>query len=371
MLMCLLAFQSLVKYCKRDDPQVRKWAAEYEEASGTRIFEFVQDWRSQPSPPQQHLYPSHSQSQQKQPQTHALSNSFNAPHQLPHRRLSDVRNSNSQNFGLMNNSSSTRHQLAAETPSYSNPTNSVMKRSPSHSPPTSYSLGRPSNSNNSNSGSSRDARIQSSLNNVAGPSADRDTVGNESSLAQSQGQNNVGKFNNRDSNPGPSHLRWPPAGGGTGDGGIQSSYSSVASGGGSATSNDVSVASLGRLLGASTAAANSSTFNGTSGTSNQRNTALLNESYQSLPSLKASGLLDSWPGNSSARNAGESQKQNASATAQQPQSLSSQRASLSNLNLMLPGQSHHSTLQSDPADLRPPTLATMPVGLQWLANESR
>lgn len=367
----LTVFQSLVKYCKRDDPQVRKWAAEYEEAAGTKIFEFIQDWRSQPSPPQQHLHPSHSQ--QKQPQAHAHTNSFNAPHQLPHRRLSDVRNSSNPNFSLnMSNPASTRHQLTAESSSYSNTTNNVMKRSPSHSPPTSYSLGRPQNSNmNVNSGSnSRDVRVQSSLNNTAVPSVEREGITNEPSLTQSQGHSVVGKFSNRDSNQSHSHLRWPSAAGGSGDLGMQTSYSGATGGGGAAGPSDVNGVPPGRMVGGSNdAGVGSSTLNGNSGASSHRTVGLLGEGYQSLPSLKASGLLDSWPGNTSSKNSGESQKQNGSAATQ---SLSSsQRTNLSNLNLMIPAQSLHPSLPSDPADLRPTTLATMPVGLQWLANESR
>ncbi|KAF8909396.1 fungal-specific transcription factor domain-containing protein [Gymnopilus junonius] len=349
------ALWSLVKYCKRDDPQVRKWAAEYEEAYGTKIFEFVQDWRSQPSPPQQHMYPSHTQSQQKQTQAPGHPSGFNALHQFSHRRLSDVRNPSNQNYGLMSNSSSTRHQLAAESSSYSNPTSNVMKRSPSHSPPTSYSLGRPPNSNN---------------NTIISGASGRDV---RSSLTQNQGQSVIGKFSNRDSNSSHSHLRWPSAGGGTGDGGTQTSYSGALGGGVTVGSSDMNGSPLGRVLGVSnnTGIGSSTTLNGNAGNLNQRNTGLLAEGYQSLPSLKASGLLDSWPANSSSRTTGDAQKQNGNPP-QQPQSLpSSQRTNLSNLNLMMQPQTHLPSLSSETADLRPTTLSSMPVGLQWLANESR
>ncbi|KAF9557342.1 hypothetical protein CPC08DRAFT_693369, partial [Agrocybe pediades] len=58
------ALWSLIKYCKRDDALVRDWASEYEEAAGTNVFDLVQDWRSQPSPPLRHVqHPPHFYSQ--------------------------------------------------------------------------------------------------------------------------------------------------------------------------------------------------------------------------------------------------------------------------------------------------------------------
>ncbi|KAF8202552.1 fungal-specific transcription factor domain-containing protein [Pholiota molesta] len=165
------ALWSLIKYCKRDDPQIRKWASEYEDAYGTRVFEMVQDWRSQPSPPQLHQYPSHSHShsqplQSQQSQTHHLpqqpSHNSHHPssyhtqhkHQLPHRRLSDVRTSGPFTLSHSGTSNSPRHPASdaygVGGGGAMNSTSAVMKRSPSHSPPISYSLGRPLNAAPSN-----------------------------------------------------------------------------------------------------------------------------------------------------------------------------------------------------------------------------
>jgi hypothetical protein len=40
--------QSLVKYCKRDDPQIRNWSAEYQEVWGFSVQDLIsKDWRHQ------------------------------------------------------------------------------------------------------------------------------------------------------------------------------------------------------------------------------------------------------------------------------------------------------------------------------------
>ncbi|KDR80509.1 hypothetical protein GALMADRAFT_1087442 [Galerina marginata CBS 339.88] len=388
---------------------MRKWATEYEEAVGTKVFEFVQDWRSQPSPPQQHQYPSlsHSQSQhsQQQSQSHTHANTYNTQqHQLSHRRLSDVRNSGPP-FGLnMSNSNPPRppvHQHAADMSSYgSNTSNHVMKRSPSHSPPVTYPLGRsPNTSVNNNNGSNhnrslslnqhtsgvlsdpsasnnggRDARGQSSVNPALGPSMGHGNC-DEPSLTQNQKQVVVGKY--RDMNLTSSHSRWPHIGGEsigatTGDGGIQSSYSGpVGSTSGPGVSGGVNGGSMGQISGSNNTAG--AVLNGTGaggGTSGQRNFGLLGEGSQSLPSLKDSGLLESW--GSSTRNGGEGQKQTANGPSQQPQSLASSHRTTppnSGVNLTMSAHLHHPSL--DAPDLRPSTTLAMPVGLQWLANESR
>jgi len=70
---------------------------------------------------------------------------------------------------------------------------------------------------------------------------------------------------------------------------------------------------------------------------------------QSLPSLKASGLLDSW---------------NSSRMEQKPQGHGANGTQAS------PQRSPPMPPIYQDADMRPATLG-MPVGLQWLANESR
>ncbi|KAG6866572.1 hypothetical protein C0991_002057 [Blastosporella zonata] len=57
------SLQALIKYCQRDDAQIRNWCAVYEDAWGTRMRELVMDrLPGYPSPPMQHNYtPSHLQ----------------------------------------------------------------------------------------------------------------------------------------------------------------------------------------------------------------------------------------------------------------------------------------------------------------------
>ena len=101
--------------------------------------------------------------------------------------------------------------------------------------------------------------------------------------------------------------------------------------------------------------------NGNANANAQRNLALLGDGAQSLPSLKDSGLLDSW-GSSRVTAAVDTQKQASSG--------SSQQQSLTVLNTALSSTSQHYTQHQDVGDLRPTTLG-MPVGMSWLANESR
>ncbi|KAF5335977.1 hypothetical protein D9611_006287 [Ephemerocybe angulata] len=63
------ALWALIKYCKRDDQQIRAWCADYEESFGTRMVELVQDWRPHPSPPQRHQYQLATQPPQSQAPT--------------------------------------------------------------------------------------------------------------------------------------------------------------------------------------------------------------------------------------------------------------------------------------------------------------
>ncbi|KAF9485498.1 hypothetical protein BDN70DRAFT_847808 [Pholiota conissans] len=229
------ALWSLIKYCKRDDPQIRKWASEYEDAYGTQMFEMVQDWRSQPSPPQLHQYP--------------------------------------------------------------------------HSPPVSYPLGRaPTSASSSNS-----------------------TISSSNTAST------------RSLGLGQAHMP-----GGLGD---ANSLSGGTAGG----------SSSGHIAGGRDARGSGS------GTAGQRGFAAIGDGVQSLPSLKASGLLDSW-GSASRAVVGAS---DASQKAAPPPPTQHQRAQPRRMSTS--GSMHLSMLasSSDVAEMRPPTTLGMPVGLQWLANESR
>ncbi|KAH9479564.1 hypothetical protein JR316_0008159 [Psilocybe cubensis] len=386
------ALWSLIKYCKRDDAIVRKWAAEYEEEVGTKIFELVQDWRTQPSPPHQHQYPSHphphpqsSQHVQKyQQQPHVQQNPYTQQHL--HRRISDARHpgSNSQVVLKTTNSNVSRpphHQHSSDSSSYGNDVSStqIIKRSSSHSPPLSYSLGRQSNAGghmnrsstvstqyssagfseslNNSSNTDRDVRGQSSANSsglillhspVSGPNS------NEPSVPK---QGIPEKYHGREVNV--NHARWSHSNGetvGSADVGKQSAYS-----GGTKSSGDPGgppLPSSGTIAGGMV---NSSAESG------QRSFSSLGDGNQSLPSLKASGLLDSW---GSSRTS-EPHSQSSSGSSQKPHSITSPRRTppgSSTLSGLI--TSSHASLHSD-ADLRPHTKLAMPVGLQWLANESR
>ncbi|KAF8159676.1 fungal-specific transcription factor domain-containing protein [Crassisporium funariophilum] len=448
------ALWSLIKYCKRDDAQIRNWANIYEEAWGTKVFDMVQDWRSQPSPPQQHQYPvhahAHSQSQSQQPQQQdpmqeqqqqlpSQAHAHGQHQQLTHRRLSDVRNTVSQiNLGLNISNPNSRpppHQHGGDyNSSSSNSHATAIHRSASNSPPTSYPLGRPpisSNNNNSNaspnralvlnthptgtlpdssssgSGSSlissggREARAGSSSMNTApgsgvgvGPALGH---GNDPSLTLGANQNpnsNVGKHVSRSevSSPaqgggGGSHSRWTLMGGDA-DSAMQNGFGGSGGGmSGPGVTGDTHGLMLGQIgggfgsggggaVGVGAAAMNGS-GNG-NGNAGQRSLTLLGDGSHSLPSLKDSGLLESW-GSSASRGVGsvDGQKQVSNGTSQQQQqSLTSPRRTspANSLNLPnLPSTSQHHTLHhhhGETSDLRPTTLG-MPVGLQWLANESR
>ncbi|CAA7267424.1 unnamed protein product [Cyclocybe aegerita] len=395
------ALWSLVKYCKRDDAQIRKWAHEYEESWGTATFELVQDWRSHPSPPQQHQYP-HPHSQQPQQQQHSHTTSHGhpqQPHQVPHRRLSDP-------------------------PSYSgnggaNCVDHSVKRSPSHSPPISYPLGRPPNSANSSSSNhnsnrplginphENNALPDSSNGNGAGSSRDSGRTGqgqpsappgsgvgvgpalghggngSQVSMSQSQPQGVLGKFAGRDQANVTQHPRWPHLGAGGAAAGVNGGMS------GPGVSGDVTVGvgvnsvsmgpggggNAGLSMNGSGSGSNSVGGGGSSNTAGQRNLSLLDGSLQ-LPSLKSSGLLDSWSlrNNQVANGAAHQQGQQ-----QQQQNTTSPRRTTppggGGGSLGVPSLAQHRSLHhhghSGSSDLRPSTTLAMPVGLQWLANESQ
>ncbi|KAJ3566921.1 hypothetical protein NP233_g6690 [Leucocoprinus birnbaumii] len=128
------ALFSLIKYCKRDDAQVRGWCAEYEEAWGTKMGELAQEYR-QPSPnaQHQHLSSSHQQPVTSQQQTaeHSAQHQQLHHHQASHRRPSDARHP-----GMLNHSHPGPQQSYAQ-----GETTIGKRRSPSDSP-RSFALAR-------------------------------------------------------------------------------------------------------------------------------------------------------------------------------------------------------------------------------------
>ena len=353
--------------------------------------ELVQDWRSHPSPPQQHHPgPSHSHSQ---PQLQPHGGSYHAPHQQQHqqhqpshRRLSDVRNSGNQG-GFAHNSWPPQDAYGSSS------TALILKRSPSNSPPMSYPLGRPPNSNNTsgnntsnrsmgtnqqhpsdtssvNSGRERAGQV-SSLNSASscagpvgtvGPGLGHGNGGGEMAGSLPQNQQQAGKYDgSREGNVSaqPPHARWSHSGGelvggSGGEGGGSAIQTGSYSGGGTSGPGDVKTAGPG-----------GSGSGSMSGGSGQR---VFTDGNKSLPSLKASGLLDSW---GSASRDPQKQALNSIAPQQQQQPLHiSPRRTTPPMSLSLMAASQH-TLQADSTELRPSTNLVMPVGLQWLANESR
>lgn len=115
--------------------------------------------------------------------------------------------------------------------------------------------------------------------------------------------------------------------------------------------------------------------NGNGNVNAQRNPAPLGDGAQSLPSLKDSGLLDSW---GSSRAAVDTPKQPSNGPPQQPKqqplltTLPKTTTLGSSISMAVPSAAQHFTPvnNQDVADLRPTTLG-MPVGMSWLANESR
>ncbi|KAF9005931.1 fungal-specific transcription factor domain-containing protein [Cyathus striatus] len=277
---------SLIKYCKRDDPQVRAWSTDYEEASGTQIFDIVQEWRPQPSPPQQHpyLHPTASSATlQPSQQSHEL--------QPAHRRLPDVRGPVIAPLPSSGSRPSGHH--------HGSDTSYNTRRSPSSSP-SSYPLGRSldelrlHNSGNANNGRThpdvptRDARTGSTV-----------SGGLASTHGGSEGLQKHNTYNEKEN-------------GVTG--------------------------TIGNGVAVVNGAANSSAASGLAVSSR------VIDGPQSLPSLKASGLLDSWTHGNGA-----------------PQRSPPRKSP--------PVPS--SSLVGHDIDGRPATTLGAPVGLPWLANESR
>ncbi|KJA23614.1 hypothetical protein HYPSUDRAFT_66286 [Hypholoma sublateritium FD-334 SS-4] len=357
------ALWSLIKYCKRDDPQVRKWAVEYEEAYGTQMFEMVQDWRSQPSPPHlhQHVHSSQPQAYHQQPQTaHNNGNHHSTAYHaqqlsVSHRRLSDVRTAGPPQGPFTLNTARSPHHHTSD--SYgSNGSSSTVKRSPSHSPPISYPLGgRASNTATSSSSSSSNSTrplapgLHDARGGPSGAGSGANLGGPDAGLFQAQqppaaAAAGAGKYGSRDAGHqggAPGALRWAHMGddsaGGAGadTGPAGGSLSAGMSGEGKAAGDGGGAGAAARGFGPP------------------------GDGTQSLPSLKASGLLDSWGSASRAAGGGDAQKA-APGTQQTPRRSA-------------PSGAMHLTLQhaADVAELRPSTTLGMPVGMSWLANESR
>ncbi|RDB23327.1 hypothetical protein Hypma_009120 [Hypsizygus marmoreus] len=250
------ALWSLVKYCKRDDAQIRAWCADYEDSWGTRMRELAlqdcaMDW-------QNHYPPSPQQQQQQQHYQHQ------------HRRVSEVRNPPT---------------AASRPPSHQHDT-SFTRRSPGSSSPTSQALRRPHEDIRQQQHTSNHNRTHTSHINSLHSDRDREGRGGHAgSSGMGQGLAGGNSHERDQENVGVGQQR--SAGGSSGDG------------------------------------------------------------PQSLPSLKSSGLLDSW-GPSGGGGLGSNGAQRPSPPRRSPP---------------------HSHSNAPEADNR--ALVSMPVGLQWLANESR
>jgi hypothetical protein len=299
----------MIKYCKRDDAPIRAWCAEYEDCWGTRMHDIVSEWRPH-SPALQHHYPP-SQHPHQPPPSQSITHHIQAQHQqVPHRRIVEVRNPNQ----LVTGPRTSSHQHDS----------SYNRRSPGSSSPTAFPLGRSLDDlrlHNSNGGNNATRSASSHPH----PHADRDA----------SGRTHAGSC--------------APLG--QGQGGNSSSGEST-----SEREKEVNARRLIHDLDIDPALQNG--VNGENG--GQRGAGgTSGDGPHSLPSLKSSGLLDSW---SSMVEGGNGQKQITHGIngGQRP---SPPRRSPPHT------QAHpHST--SD-VDARLTTLVSMPVGLPWLANESR
>lgn len=356
---------------------MRRWAGDYEEHWGTKILELVQDWRSQPSPTVQHQYP-HSQ---PPPPLHVLTQ--DQPRETSRRRLSDVRRPGQHDFSNNPNSNNSRppalQRHGPDAPSY-NPVQ--LKRSASHSPgsPVLYPSGQSTNTPNTNNSSSRslgtnlDNKLLDSTGNKGGSVISMSGIGplmghsgvcNDSVTAKySTGRDQISS-------------RWPHIGGvrssGADGGGTALSETPLSRYSGPASSNSGGSGTSGTLDRGSNHGVEdrgSVAFRGNA--SGEASSLKGPDAAQSLPSLKASGLLDSW---SSWKNGSiEIQLSGAGSPQHQvPQVLSTspRRTTPPGLGVLnLP--SHHQVRPvKEPTDLRSSTLQAVPVGLAWLAKESR
>lgn len=294
-------------------------------------------------------------------------------HQLTNRRLS---NTNSQiSIGLGSNSRSP-NKHGEPSSSYTNGSANITSNNnlshKSNVTPTPYPLGRPANSINSSNNRTMGMNPQSSngfsdLSSTSNSSRDSRIspgVVVVPMIGQQSGNGNdclnptlLGKYVDKESSAQAvnSLSRWPLLAGdssgvgvGAGDSVMQQNGIGQVITGGSGNGNSVNA---------------------------QRNLAL-GDGAQSLPSLKDSGLLDSW---GSSRAAVDTPKQASIGSPQQQQSKQQQLLTTlqntttlsSSISMALPSTAHYTPVHGqDVSDLRPTTLG-MPVGMSWLANESR
>ncbi|KAF8074981.1 hypothetical protein FPV67DRAFT_1475647 [Lyophyllum atratum] len=154
------ALWPLIKYCQRDDAQIRTWCAEYEDAWGTRIRDLVMD--RYPSPPLQHQYPQNPQT--TPPQSHTQPQQPQQPpqhqQQQQHRRVTEVRNP----------------PISGARPSSHQHDSSYHRKSPSSagSSPTSRPLEELRMHNNHNPNSSSHNRNVASQSHLNSSHSDRD-----------------------------------------------------------------------------------------------------------------------------------------------------------------------------------------------------
>ena len=350
-----LCLQSLVKYCKRDDSQLRKWANDYDEHWGIKVFELVQDFRPHTSPSTQH--PPHSHS--------SLSHGHDNLHETRHRRISDARITGPQhNFGHNHNPTTDSrppppplNQPLAQSFNTSNP-NNHLKRSGSGSPqsPNFYLHGQPLSALTSSSCSRGSSGNQSD-------SASDSSEGNGIRSAASVGQrNDPNHGKGRDQ----SNSLWSSRSGNS-SGEPSSRYSGPAAVGS-------------RLSGGKDGGEGESAGRRLNGSGMQENSVQRsvhpNEGVQSLPSLKASGLLDSW-GSPWKTGLIEGVNVGLQRTPNQVSSTSPRRTTppVANLSMLTVSSVSHA-VQSRPhpeaTHLRATSaLKAVPVGLPWLAKESR
>lgn len=345
----------------------------------------VQDWRSNPSPSLLPQYPSPSLSGQH---TSFRGLNHSASHEPIHRRLSDVQTSGlqqsySQCLSTPNSSRPPPSQQQDTLP-YDSNTGIRLKRSTSHSPPSSFALG-PAHSPNSSSyrgfgGSSQhadnnvpDSAVASKGSSpVAGPSVGVPSTGhaNATDFASAKfGKDKSSRW----------HFAVVESSGSSG--GVISSVDSTSS---RYTGSSCSVTGVNRpgFLGRDdigNGAAESGAVGLRRNESNQsessarRNVPPLGDGIKSLPSLKASGLLDAW--GSHHADSVNAQK-SASESPGQIQPISPRRMLLdgnsANISKLILPSAFQSKTQSDPTDLRPTsTIQPVSVGPPWLTKESR
>ncbi|TFK71646.1 hypothetical protein BDN72DRAFT_764612 [Pluteus cervinus] len=293
------ALWALLRYCRRDDEKLRQWCSEYEEAWGTRMVDIARDWRSSPPLPPHHL--SNSQhSQSISPTAHRRpSNAFAHP-PIPRSQRDDVQYSS-------------HRKASASPPAY----------------PLGNSLGRP-----------EDVRLHNVNPQPHGNNTNANSNGSGNSNLRHPNPASLGSQHipDRDRDRGEARTL-PNAASGTRPG-------SLAHSGDTYTDRERDSRRLDREL--DHHSQNTNVGNGSS----------IQSQHQTLPSLKASGLLDSWGSSRVPLGDNSVQKQpHQLPPSHQPQQRSPRRT---------PPLSYSS---SHGSDLTRPV--TLPVGMPWLANETR